>query len=141
MEANHDTASTEMLLDISRLFRRRIITPTSAPNTNPNNVIKKLFVTIRIHKAAINGNPIVRNVPQQRVEVETLIRTFVPTSNTLATSSTSGRIRTHPKWHALQDFCRTCMPDLFFVELITIPCAVAIIETSSTESQNRNRSQ
>ncbi len=126
MEANHVKASTEMLFDISGLFRRRIITPTSAPNTTPNNVIKKLFVTIRIHKAAINGNPIVRNVPQQRVEVETLIRTFVPTSNTSATSSKSERIRTHPKWHALQDLCRTCMLDLFFAELITIPCAVAI---------------
>lgn len=126
MEANHVTASTERLLDIPGLFRRRIITPTSAPNITPNNVTKKLFVIIRIHKAAINGNPIVRNVPQQRVEVETLIRTLVPTSNTSATSSTSGRIRTHPKWHALQDFCRTCILDLFFVELITIPCAIAI---------------
>lgn len=126
MEANHNTASTVMLLDIPGLFRRRIITPTNAPNTTPNNEIKKLFVTIKIHKAAINGNPIVRNVPKKRVEVETLILTFVPTSNTSAISSISGRIRTHPKWHALQGFCRTCMLDLIFVELITIPCAVAI---------------
>lgn len=126
MEANHNTASTVMLLDILGFFRRRIVTPTNAPSNTPNNVIKKLFVTIRIHKATINGNPIVKNVPQQRVEVETLILTFVPTSNTSAISSISGRIRTHPKWHALQGFCRTCMLDLIFVELITIPCAVAI---------------